>query len=67
VKFRKRFAANLKLARSKRSITQEQLAAKTNLRQDWISHFENGRRLPSLEVFARLSKALAVTADSLIQ
>ncbi len=58
--------ARLRSARLRREMSQAELAEKAGLVPSWISHFEAGRRLPSLEVFRKLCIALGVTADSLL-
>jgi transcriptional regulator with XRE-family HTH domain len=61
--FRKDFPNLLKLARSQAGLSQVALAGKCSITQDWISHFECGRRLPNLETFFTLVRALGVSAD----
>jgi len=48
-------------------MTQRDLAQCAGITQDWISHFESGRRLPSMGLFCRLANALEVTGDSLLK
>lgn len=47
-------------------MTQQDLAESSGLTQHWISHFECGRRLPSVDVLVRLSDALDVSVDCLL-
>ncbi len=56
----------LRIARLRCGLSQTDLAEIAGLTPSWISHFEAGRRLPSLEVFRQICKALGVTADSLL-
>lgn len=56
----------IKKIRESKTMTQVELARKSGLTAAWISHFENGRRLPSLPSFIRIADALEVTLDSLI-
>ena len=56
----------LRNARIRAEMSQTDLAEKAGLSPSWISHFEAGRRLPSLEVFRKICIALGVTADSLL-
>jgi transcriptional regulator with XRE-family HTH domain len=58
VQFKKWFPKQLKEKREFRYLTQEQVAKKTGLSQDWISHFERGRRLPDAYAFYRLQEFL---------
>lgn len=60
------FPARLRAARLSRGATQAQLAKACGLTPDWISHFENGRRAPSLDVLAKLAVALNHSIDSLV-
>lgn len=61
-----RFAKKLILFRKDRGMTQVQLAKATGLRQDWISHFECGRRIPTISNLVKICRALDVSADCLI-
>ncbi len=57
-KFKKAFPKQLLDARKDRGFTQSDLANRTGLTQDWLSHFENGRRLPDAYSFWRLQSVL---------
>lgn len=48
------------LARSKRKITQAELAKKMRTKQSAISRFEQGKYHPTLDFYHRLSDALGV-------
>lgn len=63
---RRLFGARLRARREARRWTQAELAGKCGTVSSWISHFEAGRRLPSLENFRRLCSVLGVSADSLL-
>jgi transcriptional regulator with XRE-family HTH domain len=56
--FKARFKKWLPERRKSKGVTQAVLAAQTGLTQDWISHFENGRRLPDAYAFHRLQMML---------
>lgn len=60
------FPIRLKELRLWRCMTQSDLALITGLKPSAISHFENGRRLPSLVNFKKLANGLHVTADQLL-
>lgn len=60
------FPARLREARELRGMSQTDLARETSLTPDWISHFEGGRRAPSLFILWALCEALRVPADFLI-
>ena len=52
--------------RRKRRLTQEQLAEKTELSTNYISHIENSRSIPSLETVMKLCAALEITPNELL-
>lgn len=58
---------NIKAARKAAGITQEDLAKMIGVYQKDISRWENGERLPSLEIFAEICKALNVSADLILE
>lgn len=62
---RKTIAASLKHYRQLRDLTQDDLAKLTWIGKTHISHFECGRRLPSLENLLKLTDALDVSIDSI--
>lgn len=65
--FTKRFAKRLRDTRVNfAGLTQEELARKCGLTAFHISHFECGRRLPSLKNYAALVKALNTNAEQMI-
>ena len=47
-------------------VTQAELAKLAGLQESWISHFEVGRRKPSVGNLLKLSDALDVSADYLL-
>lgn len=67
MKLIKSFPEKLYKARTDRRMTQAQLANMTGLTQDWISHFEHGRRLPNLEIFRAICLGLKISADELLK
>lgn len=56
--FRQSFPKWLKKRRSEECITQEHLSCAIGLTKDWISHFENGRRLPDAYAFWKIEQKL---------
>ena len=52
--------------RKKRRLTQEQMAEKTELSTNYISHIENSHSIPSLETLMKLCEVLNVTPDELL-
>jgi transcriptional regulator with XRE-family HTH domain len=61
-----RFAANLRRCRKAAKLTQEQLAARTELHPTEISRLERAVREPRLGTIARLAKGLGVGAEQLV-
>ena len=61
-----KFAKKLKQVREMRKLTQSELAQKTGLQPSHISHFEQGRREPSLSNFVKLCTALRVGPGAML-
>ena len=59
-------ANQLKIARGFRRLSQSELAKMAGLEPSMISHFECGRRSPSLKNLRKLTEALRISADFLI-
>ena len=59
------FAAALQRHRTSRHLSQGDLAQRTGLQPSAISHFEKGRRSPSLSNLTKLADALGVSLDEL--
>jgi len=57
---RKQIGKNLRAIREKRGWTQEELADYSGLHRTYISGVERGLRNPTIQIVARLSKALRV-------
>ena len=60
------FRTALRELRTKRRMSQTDLAKKTGLMPSAISHFETGRRSPRLLNLWKLCKALNVTPNELL-
>ena len=60
------FPERLKIARTRRELSQDGLAKRANLQPSAISHFETGTRKPSFDNLRRLADALEVTTDFLL-
>lgn len=52
--------------RKGQKITQEKLAERTNLANNYISNIENSRSIPSLETLVKLCDALGVTPNDIL-
>lgn len=59
-------AENLKEARIKANISQAELARKSGVSQPMIAQIETGMKIPGLVVGVRLSKALGITVEQLL-
>jgi len=60
------FEARLIAARKYKKLSQEALAKRADMSPGAISHFETGKRKPSLDNLRKLADALKVTADFLL-
>lgn len=60
------FAGNLRKFRELKGWTQTELAKEAGLTQSWISHFEAGRRKPTLDTLQKLTSALGCTLEELL-
>ncbi len=56
----------LKELRTKRKISQLKLAMDLNISREALSHYENGKREPSIDMLNKLSKYFNVSIDYLI-
>ncbi len=60
------FAENLKALRTKKGLSQTQLATKLWLNKSIISAYENEQRSPSLEALIKLSREFNVSMEYLL-
>lgn len=58
---------NIKAAREAAGLTQKELAKILGVYQKDISRWENGERVPSLEMFVKICKALNASADLILE
>ena len=56
----------LRQIRKSRNLNQQKVAMDLNISREALSHYENGKREPSLEMLNRLSKYFYVSIDYLI-
>lgn len=56
----------IKKLRKLHNISQERLADKANLTQQHISRIEQGANTPSIETLVKLSEALCVSIDAMV-
>jgi transcriptional regulator with XRE-family HTH domain len=58
---------NVKAARIRKSLSQEELAAKASLSVSYISMLERGQRVPPLDTLEVLARALSIEPLSLLE
>lgn len=56
----------LKLIRKQKGLNQLKVAIDLNISREALSHYENGKREPSLDMLNRMSKYFNVSIDYLI-
>ena len=56
----------LKLIRKQRKINQSRVATDLNISREALSHYENGKRSPDIDMLRNLSKYFNVSIDFLI-
>lgn len=61
------FGEQIKFLRTKKKITQKELADKMGVTASWVGMYESGRRKPKIETIARFANALEVDPRSLLQ
>ena len=61
------FAENLKKARTRLGLTQEELAKKIGIAQNAISAYERGLRTPRVLKIPKIAEVLGLSVDELIE
>lgn len=56
----------LKKIRKERNLNQQKVAMDLNISREALSHYENGKREPSLQMLKKLSEYFNVSIDFLI-
>lgn len=56
---------NVRECREKLGLTQQELAQKVGLSQESISQYENGTRIPNINVAKRIATALGESLDEI--
>lgn len=64
---RKRVAVNIQRLRRQRDLSQEELGARADVHQTYLSQLEGGKRNPSIDVLERLANALKVDIGELFR
>lgn len=57
---------NIRKLRLENNLTQKQLADKIGMGQSIVTHYETGRRMPTVSTLVKLSKIFNVSIDELI-
>lgn len=60
------FLKGLKQIRKERNLTQLKVAMDLNISREALSHYENGKREPSIELLIKMSEYFNVSIDFLI-
>jgi len=58
---------NLKRIRTKKGITQGDIARSLGVSRGFVSNIENGKTNPTLATIARLANAIGVSSDELLK
>lgn len=58
--------ARIRFYRTQKDMTLEELAEKTDVTKQHISHIELGEKYPNLELFINIANALEISADELL-
>jgi transcriptional regulator with XRE-family HTH domain len=66
VNINKQLGKRIRDWRTRRGLTQEELAHRAGLDYSYINQIENGRRNPSVQTIDRIARALGVTANDLL-
>ena len=56
----------LKMARAQKKLNQQKVAMDLNISREALSHYENGKREPSLDMLKKMSDYFNVSIDYLI-
>jgi transcriptional regulator with XRE-family HTH domain len=64
---RTRVGLNVQKLRRDRKLSQEELAARAQVNQSYLSDIERGIRNPSLMVLDRIARALSVDAEEILR
>ena len=62
-----RLGLNLKSIRTKKAISQGDIARKLGVSRGFISTIENGKTNPTLLTISKIAKALGVSSDELLK
>jgi transcriptional regulator with XRE-family HTH domain len=60
------FAVNLERERKRAGLTQEELAEKLGVKQALISQYENGVKLPTIQLAVKIAKLFGTTCEEMV-
>ena len=63
----KKLGENLKKIRTKKNITQTELAKKLGVDKSFVSNIENGKTNPTLSTITNLAQTLGVSTNELLK
>lgn len=61
-----KLAQNLRTLRVANNLTQEQISTKLNIQRQTYCNYENGNRIPSLEILLEISRVFHISLDLLV-
>ncbi|OYV27448.1 MAG: DNA-binding protein [Parcubacteria group bacterium 20-58-5] len=62
-----KLGSNLKKIRTKKSISQGDIARSLNVARSFVSDIENGKRNPTLTTITKLAEAIGVSTSELLK
>ncbi|MES0873271.1 MULTISPECIES: helix-turn-helix domain-containing protein [Sinimarinibacterium] len=66
-KLRELLGVNVRRLRQTKNLTQEELCARADMGQSYLSQVESGLRSVSIDAIDKLARALGVTPDQLLK
>jgi len=66
-KISEKFGNNMKRIRTKKKMSQGDIARALEVDRGYISNIENGKKNPTLATVAKIANALGVSADELLK
>ena len=66
-KFLKEFGFNLKIARIRKGLTQEELAEQSNCTAPYIGYIERGLKCPTVYRFVKIAEVLNIYAGNFLK
>ena len=64
--FTSKLARNIKMAREKTEMSQEELAHKAELYRTYVNHIESSRYSPSAYVIYKIAKVLGISTSEIL-